>query len=90
MLLQDNFAVVTGAATETGIGYATARVFAEHGAAVALLDLERNDPHRKASMLGKQHRGYVCDVTQREACQSSNHGCSSRDIPIRKLARLIP
>jgi NAD(P)-dependent dehydrogenase (short-subunit alcohol dehydrogenase family) len=36
---------------------------------VALLDLERNDPQRKASMLGKQHRRYVCDVTQRKACQ---------------------
>jgi NAD(P)-dependent dehydrogenase (short-subunit alcohol dehydrogenase family) len=31
MLLKDKFAVISGAATENGIGYATARVFAEHG-----------------------------------------------------------
>ena len=69
MLLKDKFAVISGAATENGIGYATARVFAEHGATVALLDLERNDPQKKAAALGEQHRGYVCDVTRRDACQ---------------------
>lgn len=56
-LLKDKFAVISGAATENGIGYATARVFAEHGATVALLDLERNDPQKKAAALGEQHRG---------------------------------
>ena len=69
MLLQGKSAVISGAATENGIGYATAQVFAEHGATVALLDLERNAPQKKAAALGEQHRGYVCDVTQREACQ---------------------
>jgi NAD(P)-dependent dehydrogenase (short-subunit alcohol dehydrogenase family) len=68
-LLEDKFAVISGAATENGIGYATARVFAEHGATVALLDLERNDPQKKAAALGEQHRGYVCDVTRRDACR---------------------
>jgi NAD(P)-dependent dehydrogenase (short-subunit alcohol dehydrogenase family) len=69
MLLTNKFAVISGAATENGIGYATAPLFAEHGATVALLDLERNAPQKKAATLGDQHRGYVCDVTQREACQ---------------------
>jgi NAD(P)-dependent dehydrogenase (short-subunit alcohol dehydrogenase family) len=57
MLLKDKFAVISGAATENGIGYATARVFAEHGAIVPLLDLERNAPQKKAATLGDQHRG---------------------------------
>lgn len=36
---------------------------------MALLHLERNDPQKKAAALGDQHRGYVCDVTRRDACQ---------------------
>ena len=69
MLLENKFAVISGAASENGIGYATARVFAEHGATVAVLDLERNAPQKKAATLGEQHRGYVCDVTQKDSCQ---------------------
>ena len=45
-LLQDRVAVISGAATQKGIGLATAQLFAEHGAAVALLDLERQQPQR--------------------------------------------
>ena len=47
-LLQDRVAVISGAATQKGIGLATAQLFAEHGAAVALLDLERQEPQRVA------------------------------------------
>jgi NAD(P)-dependent dehydrogenase (short-subunit alcohol dehydrogenase family) len=68
MLLQNKYAVISGAATENGIGFATARLFAEHGATVALLDLGHNSPQKKAALLGEDHRGYVCDVTQKEAC----------------------
>jgi NAD(P)-dependent dehydrogenase (short-subunit alcohol dehydrogenase family) len=71
MLLQNKFAVISGAATENGIGYATARLFAEHGATVALLDLETNAPEQKAATIGEKHRGYICDVTEREACQQT-------------------
>ena len=39
MLLKDKVAIVTGAASERGIGKATARLFAEHGARIAILDL---------------------------------------------------
>jgi NAD(P)-dependent dehydrogenase (short-subunit alcohol dehydrogenase family) len=60
-LLQDRVAVVSGAATPKGIGLATAQVLAEHGAAVALLDLERQEPQRVAAAIGNAHRGYVCD-----------------------------
>src|ERR1700745_383614 len=58
MPLKDKFAVISGAATENGIGYATARLFAEEGATVALLDLERNLPEKKAAILGENRRGH--------------------------------
>jgi len=51
MLLQDRVAVISGAATEKGIGLATAQLFAEHGAAVAILDLERQNPAQVAAAL---------------------------------------
>jgi NAD(P)-dependent dehydrogenase (short-subunit alcohol dehydrogenase family) len=69
MLLDNRVAVISGAATEKGIGQATARVFSEHGAAVALLDLERQNPSEVAAGIGKSHRGYVCDVTKKEDCE---------------------
>jgi NAD(P)-dependent dehydrogenase (short-subunit alcohol dehydrogenase family) len=37
MLLEDRVAVISGAATAKGIGMATAQLFAEHGARVAVL-----------------------------------------------------
>lgn len=69
-LLQDRVAVISGAATPKGIGLATAQVFAEHGAAVALLDLERQEPQRVAAAIGGVHRGYACDVTQKDQCEA--------------------
>src|ERR1700747_608685 len=69
MLLQDRVAVISGAATENGIGLATARLFAEHGAAVAILDLDRQNPDEVASAIGKAHRGYACDVTKKQECE---------------------
>jgi NADP-dependent 3-hydroxy acid dehydrogenase YdfG len=44
--------VISGAAAENGIGYATARRLAEHGATVAILDLERNSPRKKSFVNG--------------------------------------
>ena len=39
MLLEGKTAVISGAASPRGIGFATARLFAKHGAKVAILDL---------------------------------------------------
>ena len=69
MLLQDRVAVISGAATESGIGLATARLFAEHGAALAILDLERQNPAQVAAAIGKAHRGYICNVTKKDECE---------------------
>ena len=66
MLLEGKVAVISGAASPRGIGLATARLFAEHGARVAILDVQGHDA--AAAGLGEQHRGYACDVTARAAC----------------------
>jgi NAD(P)-dependent dehydrogenase (short-subunit alcohol dehydrogenase family) len=67
MLLKEKIAVISGAAGPRGIGMATARLFAEHGAKVAILDLDEAAAAAAARELGKDHRGFVCDVTDREA-----------------------
>ena len=66
MLLDGKVAVISGAASPRGIGLATARLFAAHGARVAILDLHGFD--EAAAGLGPDHRGYACDVTDRIAC----------------------
>ena len=62
-LLQGKFAVVTGAASKRGLGKATAKLFAEHGATVAILDLDEAAAKEAAADLGPQHVGMGCDVT---------------------------
>ncbi len=66
MLLDGKVAVISGAASPRGIGLATARLFAAHGARVAILDL--HGFAEAAAGLGPGHRGYACDVTDRAAC----------------------
>ena len=72
MLLQGKTAVISGAASRRGIGLATARLFASHGARVAILDLDLSAAHEAA-----QHRSAKgiwdlrCDVTDAEACRSA-------------------
>jgi NAD(P)-dependent dehydrogenase (short-subunit alcohol dehydrogenase family) len=69
MLLADKVAVISGAASPRGIGLATARLFAQHGARVAILDLDGADAERAAGELGPQHRGFACDVADLESCR---------------------
>ncbi|UXU89519.1 SDR family NAD(P)-dependent oxidoreductase [Burkholderia sp. S-53] len=67
-LLHGKVAVISGAASPRGIGMATARMFAKHGARVAILDLDASAARDAAASIGPEHRGYACDVTNREAC----------------------
>jgi NAD(P)-dependent dehydrogenase (short-subunit alcohol dehydrogenase family) len=71
LLLRGKTAVISGAASQRGIGLATARLFAAEGARVAILDLDLNAAHEAASNLGDGHLGLRCDVTDAEACRSA-------------------
>lgn len=72
MLLQDKTVVISGAAGLRGIGYATARLCAEHGGRVAIVDLDENAAAQAAASLdGDGHIGLACDVTNREACETT-------------------
>jgi NAD(P)-dependent dehydrogenase (short-subunit alcohol dehydrogenase family) len=70
-LLEGKFAVVTGAASPRGLGKATAQLFAEHGARVAILDLDAGQAEAAARDLGEGHVGLACNVTDRAACQAA-------------------
>lgn len=71
MLLKDKIAVITGASRERGIGKATAKVFAEHGARVAILDLDEGEAAKAAAEIGPDHIGLRCDVTNLEECHAA-------------------
>lgn len=68
MLLANKTAVISGAASPRGIGLATARLFAQHGARVAILDLDEVAALAAAAELGPEHLGIGCDVTDRNTC----------------------
>ena len=69
MLLDGKVAVISGAVSPRGIGRATARLFANHGARVAVVDLDEAACDAAARELGAGHLGVVCDVTSRAACE---------------------
>ena len=68
-LLEGRVAVITGASRERGIGRATAQLFAQHGATVAILDLDEADARAAAAAIGPAHLGLACDVSDAAACQ---------------------
>jgi NAD(P)-dependent dehydrogenase (short-subunit alcohol dehydrogenase family) len=51
-----------------GLGFASAKMMAEQGARVAILDLAAADPAAAAARLGPQHIGVVADVTNKDSC----------------------
>jgi NAD(P)-dependent dehydrogenase (short-subunit alcohol dehydrogenase family) len=61
-------AIVTGAAE--GIGWATAQQLAHAGWTVALFDLNGSLAAERAQVLGAQHSGWACDVTDAGAVQA--------------------
>ena len=71
-LLDGKTAIITGAASPRGLGKATANLFAEHGARVAILDLDMEAAETAAADLtGAGHIGRVCDVTDSVACTTT-------------------
>ena len=72
MLLKDKTALITGAASPRGLGKATAKLFAEHGARVAILDLDASAAEAAAADLpGDGHIGLACNVTDKAACDAA-------------------
>lgn len=71
MLLKGKTAVISGAASKRGIGLATARLFAEHGARVAILDIDGAAAASAAASIGSGHLGLDCDVTSLGSCRQA-------------------
>lgn len=71
MLLTNKVAVITGAAGPNGLGFATARLMAAHGATVVVLDLAQAEPEAAATRLGAHHLGLVADVTDKASCDAA-------------------
>jgi NAD(P)-dependent dehydrogenase (short-subunit alcohol dehydrogenase family) len=71
MLLAGKIAVISGAANPRGIGFATARLFATHGAKVTILDLDEGAARDAAAELGAEHRGLACNVVEPTACKEA-------------------
>lgn len=71
MLMHGKVAVITGASRARGIGKATARMLAEHGARVAILDLDAAEAQAAAQDIGEGHIGLACDVTDATACTAA-------------------
>jgi len=70
MLLKDRVAVITGAASQRGLGQAMSILFAEHGARVIVLDIDEKASRDAAAALpGEGHAGYACNVTKKEQCE---------------------
>ncbi|CAB3646568.1 SDR family NAD(P)-dependent oxidoreductase [Trinickia soli] len=71
MLLENKVIMVTGAASPRGIGKATAKALAAHGAHVVVIDLRKEDAEAAAEDLGRAHLGLGCNVTDKSACVSA-------------------
>ena len=71
-LLEGKTALITGGASPRGLGLATARLFAEHGARVLIADLDAAAAEAAAQSLeGSGHVGLRCDVTDKAACEAA-------------------
>jgi NAD(P)-dependent dehydrogenase (short-subunit alcohol dehydrogenase family) len=61
-----------------GLGFATARMMAAHGARVVILDLASANPAGAAAELGPQHLGLVADVTNKDQCDAAARAALDR------------
>lgn len=71
MLLANRVAIVTGGAGVNGLGFCTARMMAEQGAKIVIMDLAVANPQQSADLLGTGHLGVVGDVTKKDQCEAA-------------------
>ena len=71
MLLKDKVAIITGAASARGLGFATAKLFAENGASVVILDLNGEASKAAAAALGEGHLGLAANVADEVQVQAA-------------------
>ncbi len=69
--LDGRAAIVTGSGSKRGIGQAIARIFAEAGAHVGLLDVDGAGAAELAADLPGNHIGVECDVTNAASVRSA-------------------
>ena len=70
-LLDERTAIITGAASARGLGKAMAKLFAEHGARIAVLDLDAAQADDVAAEIGDGNIGLACDVTRKQDCDDA-------------------
>jgi NAD(P)-dependent dehydrogenase (short-subunit alcohol dehydrogenase family) len=71
MLLKNKVAIITGAASPRGLGFATAKLFAENGAKVVIIDLNEEASKSAAAMLGAEHIGLAANVANEIQVQAA-------------------
>ncbi len=77
MLLSGKTALISGGASERGIGLATARLFVSHGARVSIFDLPHSRYREAAESLGTDHIAVAGDVTNIDDCRRAVAGTIS-------------
>jgi NAD(P)-dependent dehydrogenase (short-subunit alcohol dehydrogenase family) len=77
MLLNERVAIISGAASPRGIGFAAARLFASQGAKVVVLDIGADAAEQAAGSLGHGHLGISCDVTDADQCRRASQAVIS-------------
>ncbi|MCY2516558.1 glucose 1-dehydrogenase [Klebsiella pneumoniae] len=71
MLLKDKVAIITGAASARGLGFATAKLFAENGAKVVIIDLNGEASKTAVAALGEGHLGLAANVADEVQVQAA-------------------
>ena len=71
-LLEGKTAIITGAASPRGLGLASAKLLAEHGARVLITDLDAAAAEAAARTLpGRGHFGARCNVIEKADCEAA-------------------
>lgn len=72
-LIQNKVAVITGAGNQEGIGFAVAKLFVQHGALVALIDIDDKGVNDSAKAIGVNAIALAGDVRDFDSCQKTIH-----------------